>query len=246
MFYVSLWPFTIGARQLHSDKALGTGGLYCRTFRPRVEKVLSEAQTALVANSTIPNGYLKGQDIQRNGLQPTVNQTPAPATQYVQSNGYASETYNTAPTSSLPRGESGQGLAGSASSARPPPLVYTGPWQYPQTDHTSPEPGYQTTSNRHGHIYGGSAVDYQEDTPQLPHMSPSMLASGNYITYQPHGTDQPTDALLQLSVWDKSNATALWLNTIMIMPHQNQYHQQQPQQPQQQQEQQQYEPQQQQ
>lgn len=180
------------------------------------------------------NGYPKGQDIQRNGLQPTVNQTQAPITQYVQSNGYASETYKTAPTSSLPGGESGQDLAGSAP---PPPLVYTGPWQYPQINHPSPEAGYQTTSNPHGHVYGGSAVDYHDDAPQLPHMNPSMLEPGSYMTYQPHGSDQHANALLQLSGWDDSSAAALWPHTIMIMPHhQHQHHQQQ--QPQQQQQQQ--------
>lgn len=180
----------------------------------------------------MPNGYLKEQDIERNGLQPPVNQPQAPATKYVPTNGYASETYKTAPTSSLTGGESGQGLAGSVSSAPPPP-VYSGPWQYPSIDHTSPEAGYQTTSNHHGPVYGGSAVDYPEDVPQLPHMSPSMLGAGNYIRYQQHVSDQHVDALLQLSGWDDSNAATLWPNTIMIMPHQQ--HQQQPQQQQQQQ-----------
>jgi hypothetical protein len=179
------------------------------------------------------NGYPKGQDIQRNGLQPTVNQTQAPATQYVQPNGYAAETYKTAPTSSLTGGESGQGLAESVPSA-PPPLVYTGPWQYPQIDHTNPEAGYQTTSNHHGPVYGGGTVDYREDAPQLPRMSPSILGPGNYIPYQPHVSDQHADTLLQLSGWDDWNAVAMWPNTIM-----NQQQQQQPQQPQQPQQQQQ-------
>jgi hypothetical protein len=177
----------------------------------------------------MPNGYLKGQDIERNGHQPTVNQTQAPATKHVQTNGYAAETYKTAPTSSLTGGESGQDLAGSVSSA-PPPLVYSGPWQYPQIDHTDPEAGYQTTSTHHGPVYGGNTVDYHEDVPPLPHMSPSMLGPGNYIRYQQHVSDQHADALLQLSGWEDSNAATLWPNTIMIMPHL-----QQPQQPQQQQ-----------
>jgi hypothetical protein len=56
--------------------------------------------------STMSNGYLKGQDIRQTGLQPTVNQTQAPATQHVQSNGYASETYEADLTSSLIGGES--------------------------------------------------------------------------------------------------------------------------------------------
>src|SRR5271156_3918655 len=171
----------------------------------------------------MPNGYL---DIERNGLQPTVNQTQAPATKHVQTNGYAAETYKTAPPSSLTGGESGQGLAGSVSSAPPPP-VYSGPWQYPQIDHTGPEAGYQATSTHHGPVYGGSTVDYHEDVPQLPHMSPSMLGPGNYIRYQQHVSDQHADTLLQLSVWDDSNAATLWPNT-MIMPHQQ--HQQRPQQ----------------
>jgi hypothetical protein len=176
------------------------------------------------------NGYPKGQDIQRNGLQPTVNQTQAPATQYVQPNGYVPETYKTAPTSSLTGSESGQRLAGSVSSV-PPPLVYTGPWQYPQIDHAGPEAGYQTTSSHHGPVYGGSTVDYHEDAPQLPHMSPSMLGSGNYISYQQHVSDQHADTILQLCGWDDWNAAAMWPNTIM--------NQQQPQQPQHQQQQQQ-------
>lgn len=219
--------------KLHSDKALGTGELYHRTFKPQVDKVLGEAQAALVANSAMPNGYPKGPDIQRNGLQSTVNQTQAPAPQYVQSNGYPAEAYKTASTSSIPGGESGQGLTGSVPSAPPPPLVYSGPWQYPQINHTRSEAEYQTTSNRHGHVYGGSAVDYHNDAPQLPHMSPSMLGSGNYMAYQPHGSDQHADALLPLSAWDDSNAATLWPHSIMIMPHQQ--HLQQPQQPQQQQ-----------
>ena len=175
------------------------------------------------------NGHLKGQDIERDGLQPTLNQTQPPATKYVQTNGYASETYKTAPTSSLTGGESGQGLTGSVSPAPPPP-VYTGPWQYPQIDHTSSEAGYQTTSNHHGPVYGGSAVDYHEDASQLPHMSPSILGPRNYHGYQPHLSEQ---YFLQ---WDESNAAALWPNTIMVMPHPpHQQHQQQPQQQQQQQ-----------
>ena len=174
----------------------------------------------------MPNGYVKGQDIQRNGLQSTVNQTPqAPATQYVQSNGYASETYKTAPTSSILGGESGQGLTGSVSSAPPPLPVYSGPWQYPHINHTNSEAEYQTTSNRHGHVYG---VDYPNDAPQLPHVSPSMLGSGNYMTYQQHGSEQHADALHRLSGWHDSNAAALWPHSIMIMPHQQ--HLQQPQQ----------------
>jgi hypothetical protein len=56
--------------------------------------------------SAMSNSYLKGQDIRQNGLQPTVNQTQAPVTQYIQSNGYASGTYEAAPTSSLTGGES--------------------------------------------------------------------------------------------------------------------------------------------
>jgi len=167
-----------------------------------------------------------------------VNQTQAPAAKYVQTNGYG-------PTSSLTGGESGQARAGSVSSAPPPP-VYTGPWQYPQIDHTSPETGYQTTPSHHGPVYGGSTVEYHEDAPQLPHMGSSMLGPGNYLGYQPHLSDQHADAFLQLSGWDDSNTAALWPNTIMIMPHpqhpqhqQHQQHQQQSQQPQQPQQQQQ-------
>jgi hypothetical protein len=179
----------------------------------------------------MPNDYLKGQDIQRNGLPPTVNQAQAAASQYVQTNGYASETYKTASTNSLAGGESGQDRAVSA----PPPLVYSGPWQYPQINHTSPEAGYQTTSNHHGPVYGGSAVDYREDVPQVPHMGSSMLRSGSYITYQPHVSDQHVDALVQSTGWGDSDTAALWPNTIMMMPQQQHQHQHQQQQPQQQQ-----------
>jgi hypothetical protein len=179
------------------------------------------------------NGYPKGQDTQRNGLQPAVNQTQAPATQYVQSNSYAPETYKTVPTGSVPGNESVQGVvAGSASSVPHPPLVYTGPWQYPQINHTGPEAGFQATSNHRGHGYGSNAMDYHEDASQLPHMSPSMLAPGNFMAYQPHGPDQHAD-ILPLSAWDDSIAAAPWPNSIMIMPQQHQQQQPQPQQQQQ-------------
>jgi hypothetical protein len=205
---------------LYPNTAVGTGELYYSTFRPRIEKVISEAQSAVLAASSAPqNGYQQGNDLQGTGsLQSNMNQAQAPIPQYGQTNGYNSNTYNTGPSNALTADESGQHLTGSVSSAPHPPL-YPDSYQYPQTSHNLiADAGYQATSNPHQVSTYNSSVNYQQEPQQAPQISAPLLNSANYVTY-PQVPNQHADALLSQG-WDDPTSAALWPNAIFMMQQQ--------------------------
>jgi hypothetical protein len=210
---------------IYPNATVGTGELYHRTFRPRIEKVISEAQSILWASSAVQNGYQQGADIQRNGShQSAINHAQPPTPQYGQSNGYNSTTYNTATQNAMTVDESGQHLTGSVSSAPHPPL-YPDTYQWPQAGHNLiTDAGYQATSNPHQGPAYGSSVGYQQDAQQPPQLSTPLLNSASYGTYS-QASNQHADALLP-SGWDDPSAAVLWPNSIFTMQQQQQHHQQ--------------------
>ena len=203
----------------HPNTALGTGDVYYRTFKPRIEKVIAEATNSLSAASAPQNGHQQGAETQRtSGLQSTMNHELP----YGQTNGYSSATYNPAPTNAIPVSESGQHLTGSVSSERHPPL-YPEAYQYAHAGHNpvADVPYHAGANLPQGQPYG--SVSYQQDTQQLPQTSATPHNSSTFVPYaQPPVQHHDPFSSLQ---YDDLVISAPWPTTIFMMP-QPQHHQQ--------------------
>jgi hypothetical protein len=202
----------------HPNTTAGTGELYHRTFKSRIEKVISEAQTALIASPALQNGYQQGAELQRNGGHQSSVDQPQPqpqAPQYGQSSSYGSTTYNTAPNTAMPAGEGGQHLTGSA----PHPPLFPSAYQYQHLGHNlSLDAGYQVTSNLHQGPSYGSSMNYQQDVlqqqPPPPQINAAQLNSVSYATYT-QVSNQHDDTSLSLG-WEDPNPASLWPNVILM------------------------------
>jgi hypothetical protein len=202
----------------HPNAALGTGDVYYRTFKPRIEKVITEATNALSAASAPQNGHQQGAEPQRtSGLQSTMNDLP-----YGQANGYSSATYNSAPTSTIPVSESGQHPTGPVSSEPHPPL-YPEPYQYAHSGHhpVADVPYHAGSNLPQGQPY--VSVGYQQDTQQLPQTSATPHNSSTFVAF-PQPSVQLHDPFSSLQ-YDDLVVSAPWPTTIFMMP-QPQHHQQ--------------------